>query len=510
MEETDVCYLTPTVLSVQQAIPNGCPAKALGPSQRLVLGVQALAGHETITGLADELDVSRKFVYQQAATAKAALEEAFAAADEPDDNVLFYLPVTKNWLRQATLALVFLCHSSLRGIVEFWRDLFALNMSLGTVHNILQDAVAKARPYNRQQNLANVEIAGLDEIFQSGLPVCVGADVASSYCFLLSLGDHRDADTWGVHLLDLQERGFAPEATIADFGAGIRAGQQLAMPGSTCRGDTFHALQEITPVVSYLENRAYDAIDALHKLEQKKTKTKKQGRPTQSVARKLYLARPAEAKAVALADDMAVLESWVHYDVFAVSGMPYPERCELFDFICVELRAREHLCPHRIPRVRTLLENHRDELLAFAAQLDADLTNLAKEFQVPVDVVRELADVQALGEYHPQRWQKEAALREKLRRHFHGLNAAVRDLTDQVVRASSIIENINSRLRSYFFLRKQLGPDYLELLQFFLNHHRFLRSDRPERVGKSPAELLTGQTHPHWLEMLGYRLFSRN
>jgi hypothetical protein len=510
MEETDVCYLTPTVLSVQQAIPNGCAAKTLGPSQRLALGVQALAGHQAVTALADELDVSRKFVYQQAATAKAALEEAFAGAGEPDDEVLFYLPVTKNRIRQIVVALVFLCHSSLRGVVEFCRDLLAVKISVGTVHNILQDAVAKARPYNRQQNLANVEIAGLDEIFQSGLPVCVGADVASGYCFLLSLGEHRDADTWGVHILDLQERGFAPKATIADFAAGIRAGQELAMPGSRCRGDTFHALQEITPVVSYLENRAYDAIDALHKLEQKKTKTKKRGRSTKSVARKLYLARPAEAKAVALADDMAVLESWLHYDIFAVSGMPYVERCELFDFICTELKTREELCPHRIPRVRTLLENHRDELLAFAAQLDADLTNLAKEFQVPVDVVRELADVQALGEYHPQRWQKEAALREKLRRHFHGLNAAVRDLTDQVVRASSIIENINSRLRSYFFLRKQLGPDYLELLQFFLNHHRFLRSDRPERVGKSPAELLTGQTHPHWLEMLGYRLFSRN
>lgn len=504
-----MCYLTPTVLSVQQAIPNGCPAKALAPSQRLTLGVQALAGHQTITALADELDVSRKFVYQQAATAKAALEEAFAA-DEPEDKVLFYLPVTKNWLRQATVALTFLCHSSLRGVVEFWRDLFALKMSVGTVHNILQDAVDKARPYNRQQNLANVEIAGLDEIFQSGLPVCVGADVASSYCFLLSLGDHRDADTWGVHLLDLKERGFAPKATIADFGAGIRAGQQLAMPGSTCRGDVFHALQEITPVVGYLENRAYDAIETLHKLEQKKTKTKKHGRPTQSVARKLYLARPAEAKAVALADDIALLERWLHYDVLTVSGMPYAERCELFDFLCAELKAREQRCPHRIPRVRTLLENHRDELLAFAAQLDADLLNLAKEFQVPVDVVRELVDIQALDEHQSRRWQKEAAVREKLRCHFHALNAAVQDLTDQVVRASSIIENINSRLRSYFFLRKQLGPDYLELLQFFLNHHRFLRSDRPERVGKSPAELLTGQTHPHWLEMLGYRLFSRN
>ena len=65
-----MCYLTPTVLSVQQAIPNGCPAKALAPSQRLTLGVQALAGHQTITALADELDVSRKFVYQQAANSK--------------------------------------------------------------------------------------------------------------------------------------------------------------------------------------------------------------------------------------------------------------------------------------------------------------------------------------------------------------------------------------------------------------------------------------------------------
>jgi hypothetical protein len=42
------------------------------------------------------------------------------------------------------------------------------------------------------------------------------------------------------------------------------------------------------------------------------------------------------------------------------------------------------------------------------------------------------------------------------------------------------------------------------LLQFFLNHRRFLRSELPERVGKSPAELLTGQPHPHWLAMLGY------
>ena len=76
---------------------------------------------------------------------------------------------------------------------------------------------------------------------------------------------------------------------------------------------------------------------------------------------------------------------------------------------------------------------------------------------------------------------KEAALREKLRHHFHGLNAAVYELAKNVVRASSVIENLNSRLRTYFFLRRQLGPDYLALLQFFLNHRRFLRSEHAER-----------------------------
>jgi len=43
-----------------------------------------------------------------------------------------------------------------------------------------------------------------------------------------------------------------------------------------------------------------------------------------------------------------------------------------------------------------------------------------------------------------------------------------------------------------------------------LNHRRFGRSEHPERVGKSPAELLTGTSHPHWVELLGYQRFERN
>ena len=82
-------------------------------------------------------------------------------------------------------------------------------------------------------------------------------------------------------------------------------------------------------------------------------------------------------------------------------------------------------------------------------------------------------------------------------------------MAEHLHRASSLVENLNSRLRSYFFLRRDVGPSYLELLRFFLNHRPYLRSAKSQRRGKTPAQLLTGQDHPHWLEMLGFQRFRR-
>ena len=134
--------------------------------------------------------------------------------------------------------------------------------------------------YNRQQDLSGIRIGAHDEIFQSGQPVLVGADVRSTYCYLLSLEQHRDAETWGIRLLELQDRGFHPEATIADAGSGLRAGQALAMPGTPCRGDVFHALHLVQPLVTFLENRAYEAIGVEDKLKRKKAQCRRRGQRT--------------------------------------------------------------------------------------------------------------------------------------------------------------------------------------------------------------------------------------
>jgi hypothetical protein len=503
MEETDMCHPIPTA-ALPQPPSQPCPAKILSGQQRQTLAVQVLAGAPSISRLADELDVSRKFIYQQVHKAQAALDEAFTPTAD-DDAVLFYLPVTKRWLRGFILALLLICHSSYRGVVEILRDLFGRSIAVGTIHNIACAAAAQARAHNQRVALDPVRHGAHDELYQCQQPVLVAVDVESTYCYLLSLEEQCDGDTWGLRLLELKDRGFNPQAIVCDGGKALQAGQALALPTVPRRGDVFHALKETTELITFLDNRAYQTIAGRSKLQgQQANHERRRGRRDLAVACKLRQARAAETQALDLAADVTTLARWLQHDILAVAGPSHAQRCALYDFVVAELQARAPLCPHRIDKVCTYLVNQRDALLAFAQQLDLDLATLAQEFQVPVDLVRTLLVVQAMASHNVRRWPQEAALRQQLLGRFHDLSAAVTALAKSTVRASSVVENLNSRLRNYFFLRRHLGPDYLELLQFFLNHRCFPRSDHPERVNKSPAELLTGQTHAHWLDLLGF------
>jgi hypothetical protein len=484
-------------------------AVSLVPAQRKNLSVEVLAGTQPVSHLAGRLGVSRKFVYRQAAKASEALDEAFAPS--PDDkSVLCTLPITKDWIRQFVLAQVLIGHTSFRGVMEILDAVFDYhNNSLGTIHDIVQHAIITGQTINDTQDLSAIRVGAHDEIFQASKPVLVGMDVESTYCYLLAEEEHRDATTWGVHLLDLAERGLRPERTIADGGSGLRAGQAEAWGDVPCNGDVFHAERELGILTFYLANRAAGCVAAREKLERKMERRKKNGRG-QTLSKRLAIAREAEAVAVALAKDVAALSDWIKNDILSLAGPELATRRELFDFIIDELRTREERNSHRIRPVRRMLERQRDNLLAFAGILEERFAELATWLDVPLPFVHAVCEIQGLDHNRPAYWQREGRLRKKLRHKFHPVEQGVREILATTPRASSIVENLNSRLRNYFFLRRHIGNGYLDLLRFFLNHRRYIRSERPERVGKSPAELLNGQSHPHWLELLGFERFRQN
>ena len=190
-------------------------AARLPGSERKDLAIHALACSETVTRLAARHGVSRKFVYQQTHKARAALNDAFAS-DAPDSAVLFELAVTKAWLRQVIVALTLIGRSSYRGVVEFVRDLLGVAVSIGCVHDVLQAVTQQASTINSDQDLSGIRVGLHDEIFQGATPVLAGVDAQSTFCYLLVAEDHRDADTWGVHLLDATQQGLRPDYTIAD------------------------------------------------------------------------------------------------------------------------------------------------------------------------------------------------------------------------------------------------------------------------------------------------------
>ena len=488
--------------------PSLSIAASLSPDIRQKLAIEVLSKSKSITHLATEHQVSRKFLHQQGNKAKKALTECFETTT-PDHEVLFYLPITKSWLTQLMLGLILICHSSYRGVVELLRDLFDLPISVGTIHNRLESAAESAAKINEAQDLSRIKVGLHDEIYQGSQPVLTGVDAASLYCYLLAGVEHRDQETWSWHLLKPMEQGFKPDFTVADGAKGLRAGQKAVMPETPCHGDIFHMLQQCQELTNSLTRQVKGAISRILKLEEQTAKARLTSQVTRKMTGKLVQAKRVERTLLPLEKDIKTLLQWLSQDVLELAGPSLALRQELFDFIVLELEQRECKEHPKIGTLRKSLHNQRDELLAFAGILDQKLAEIARCFKMPLQKVR---DVYLLHRKQPTSnayWERWNQLHRELSGKLHLLMEAVGDALNQTPRASSLVENLNSRLRNYFFLRKQLGPSYLNLLQFFLNHRCFMRSEVPGRVDKSPTQLMTGESHRHWLELLGFKRFQR-
>jgi len=485
-------------------------ARQLNPWLRRDLSLEALCRTEPLTHLAARYAVSRKFVYRQMAKATAAVDQAFQPAAAEPTKVLFRLPVTRDWLEQLVLSLGLICHSSFRGVQELLETMFDYrDLSLGRIHNLLQQAVEQARRVNAAEPLSAIRVGAQDEIYQARQPVLVGMDVASTYCYLLEAVEHCDETTWGVSLLELSARGLDLDYTIADGGTALRAGQRAAWPQVPCHGDVFHPEKLLQELCTFLARRVPAYTLARQKIQHRYEQIERSCQ-RQTLGNRLARARRAEDHAITMATEVRILTQWLEQDVLAVAGPPLREREELYDFIVTELERYQNDCPTRFKPLLRLLRNQRTVLLAFVEILQGKLAAVAQRWGVPVTTVQALCEIEALDPRAALYWQRTAPWQRILKDRWYPIHQAVLEAMAQTPRASSLVENLNSRLRGYFFLRREIGHGYLDLLRFYLNHRRFPRSDRPERVGKSPAELLTGQTHRHWLELLGYTRFQRN
>ena len=84
---------------------------------------------------------------------------------------------------------------------------------------------------------------------------------------------------------------------------------------------------------------------------------------------------------------------------------------------------------------------------------------------------------------------------------FDEFRVLVFEKLDSVVKASSLVEMVNSLLRPYLNSCKgQITQETLNLIMFYHNHRRYQRG---RRQGKAPIELLTGEPlQGNWVDLL--------
>jgi hypothetical protein len=130
-------------------------AHSLNSNDRQKIGIQAIGGYTPTSHVANRYEVGRKFVYQQKEKALNGITHAFEEDSSNHDNkILFYIPVTKKWLMQVLLALIFMCRASYQGVMEFFRDILDCDISKGTVHNVVYEHLKKAKEINLEQDLS--------------------------------------------------------------------------------------------------------------------------------------------------------------------------------------------------------------------------------------------------------------------------------------------------------------------------------------------------------------------
>ncbi|MEL6556490.1 MAG: hypothetical protein AAFQ63_24015, partial [Cyanobacteria bacterium J06621_11] len=222
------------------------------------------------------------------------------------------------------------------------------------------------------------------------------------------------------------------------------------MPEVPCHGDVFHIQQQFEQVANGLARQAQGATTQRIKLEQKIAQAKLTGSMTQKLTIQQVKAKRREAGLVARAQDVKILCQWFSHDVLALAGPSLAVRQELFEFIKTELQQREGKQYPTLRKLRKALHNQRDQLLAFAGVLDQKLADIAQHFELPLQAVCDVCLLHRKQTTSNAYWERWNQLHSELSGKFYGVMQAVSEALKTTPRASSMVENLNSRLRNYF------------------------------------------------------------
>lgn len=451
-----------------------------------------MADH-SVTDIAKEAQISRTSVY----AAKNQVIQFAQSLDEcsPDSPIV---EITEEFLERMVLSLSLDCHSSLEGIQRFAESILGKHLSIGKISTIIKEAAVRAQQFDDKISLEAIKQGANDEIFQCNTPILTGIDTESTYIYLLDGAGDRSADTWELYMEDRKEHGLDLMVTIHDAGTGLMSGIPKAFPHIAVQLDIFHALRYIGVEISKLERRAYSLIDNEAKLEERS----KGKRPRQKTREHLSEIRPKVREAVCRYDLFAILFGWLR-EIIGFSGYGLEDSLTLATFILDEMNVAAEENRLLLESIATF-RRAMPQTLSFLSRFQRQLETVSEEKGIPPEILKLMYRQRALAPDSEESNQLVYQLVKLLRNDYDKVQAEFENIMEHTKKASSLVENLNSRIRVYMNLKRVVPKDYFVLLKVYLNLKKYRRSRKSERIGKSPLELMSGKEQPEFLEALGY------
>ena len=387
--------------------------------------------------------------------------------------------------------------ASEEGIQRFLETNFHKHFSIGKISQILNRAADRAAEFDESIDLSGIRQGANDEIFQCEMPVLTGIDPISTYIYLLQQADDRSSQTWQNAMEACKARNLNLDVSISDFGTGLLSGIPKAFPDALIQPDIFHWLMELGKEIASKERKAYALLSDYYRYEDALNGQ----RVHEKTFQKLLSLEEKLNPALEQCDTLQTLYQWLK-EMTRCQGYCYQDTLSVCNWIFdrMEEAAGEsagRLCGaiskarKNLPDILVCMKRAEEALGAYA---------LGHGYSPEAFVL-----MYRMSRYSPSSLEYRAAdrrVRHILKKAYGDCYLKVQEILDGVKRTSSLVENLNGRLRPYMNLKRIVPTKFLTLLKVYFNTKKYRRSRKSGRVGKSPLELLTGQEHKDFYDIV--------
>jgi hypothetical protein len=331
----------------------------------------------------------------------------------------------------------------------------------------------------------------IDEIFLGRKPVLVGVEPQSMAWVIGQKAEHRDGATWQAALSPWSEL----EYVVADAGSGLRKGLALVgkkraddpnAPTIEVGLDVFHIKQEALPVINRIWKKAESVWEKAEAADREVARCRQQGKDARHAATVAYYAWVAAERA--FRDAEFVERGWQRaeaaLELFRPNGSLNDRRWAQAELTSAMTRLRGP----EWAKVRRMLSDPC--ALTFLDRMHRQLAQAEPNESLRAELVRLWRLRRARGSQHALARPAhvvQAVVCEKLDPNWRESYARVAKVLLGTVRASSVVECMNSVIRMHQARHRTLTTPLLDLKRIWWNTRPFRDGRRRKH---SPYELL--------------------